>query len=342
MVAIEVHRVAQGRSELIDALVDVRAETDREVFPDDPPAPPAEVAAELFVHSPTMRRAGWVALADGVPAGELTVAVESAEANRHIAQGEWLAVRPGLRRRGVAGALLRAALDELATDGCTSLMLWSPTLDPDVGAAYAERLGLTPRMEERCSRLRVDDLDEGLVAKWSAEGRDRSDGYRLAQFVGDDPGEHLDALVSAHRAMEDMPTEEMEWTIPAMTPAKLRGRNEAWERAGKTNITTIALAPDGTGAGLSELQINRHRPSLASQGDTGVRREHRGHGLGRWLKAENLRLAREVEPRIAVVETYNAETNPWMLDINVAMGFRPHIGFRAFQGDLATARNALG
>jgi mycothiol synthase len=342
MPAIEVQRVAEDRSDLVDAVVEVRAETDREVFPDDPPAPATEVTAGLFVHSPTLRRAGWVAFVGGVPAGELTVAVEAHEENRHIAQGEWLAVRPGLRRRGVADALLRAALDVLVGEGCTSLMLWSPGLDPDIGAAYAERLGLTPRLQERCSRLRIADLDEGLVEKWISEGRQRGDGYRIVQFVGADPGEHLDALVSAHRAMEDMPTEEMEWTIPAMTSAKLRGRNDAWARAGKTNITTVAVAPDGDGAGLSELQINRHRPSIASQGDTGVREEHRGHGLGRWLKAENLRLAREVEPRIAVVETYNAETNPWMLDINVAMGFRPHIGFRAFQGDLAAARDVLG
>lgn len=337
-----VHRVTPDRSDLVDAVVEVRAETDREVFPDDPPAPRAEVEAELFVHSPTMRRAGWVALVDGVPAGELTVAVEAAEENRHIAQGEWLAVRPGLRRSGVADALLRTALDELAGDGCTSLMLWSPTLEPDVGAAYASRLGLTPRMEERCSRLRIDDLDEAVVERWLAEGRDRADGYRVVHFVGADPGAHVEALVAAHRAMEDMPTDDMEWTIPPMTAEKLCARNDAWERAGRTNVTTIALAPDGAGAGLSELQINRHRPSIASQGDTGVRTEHRGHGLGRWLKAENLRLAREVEPRVAVVETYNAESNPWMLDINVAMGFRPHIGFRAFQGDLAAARAVLG
>jgi mycothiol synthase len=339
---IEVHRVVSDRSDLVDAVVEVRAETDREVFPDDPPAPAAEVEAELFVHSPTMRRTGWVALVDGVPAGELTVAIEAAEENRHIAQGEWLAVRPGMRRRGVADALLRAGLDVLAGEGCTSLMLWSPALDPDVGAAYAGRLGLTPRLEERCSRLRIDDLDEGLLEEWIAEGRQRDDGYRVVQFVGADPGEHVDALVSAHRAMEDTPTEEMEWTTPAMTPAKLQGRNEAWERAGKTNVTSVAISPDGEGAGLSELQVNGHRRSIAMQGDTGVREEHRGRGLGRWLKAENLRLAREVEPRISVVETYNAQSNPWMLDINVAMGFRPHIGFRAFQGDLAAARGVLG
>ncbi len=338
MSTIEVHQVTEDQPELLAAIAAVRAETDAEISPDDPPAPIAEVAAELFVQSISLRRAGWVALVDGEPAGELTCCIETDDDNRHIVQGEWLAVRPGLRRRGVADALLRAALDRYADEACTSLMLWVPALDPNVGAAYAARLGLTMRMEERCSRVQIAALDEDLVARWCAEGRARTDGYRIVQFTGADPGPHLDALVDAHRAMEDMPTDDMEWTIPAMTAEKLRSRNESWERAGRCNVTTIALAPDGAGAGLSELQINGHRPSIASQGDTGVRAEHRGRGLGRWLKAENLRFARSIEPAIAVVETYNAQTNPWMLDINVAMGFRPHISYQAFQGDLAAAR----
>ena len=341
MPAIEVHQLREDQPELLDVLAAVRAETDVEINPGDPTPPVPELAAEIFVHSSSLRRTGWVALLDGEPAGEVAAVVEADDDNRHIAQIEWLAVVPSRRRLGVADELLRVVLDVLAADGCTSLMVWSPVLAPDVGGAYAERLGLTPRTEERCSRMRIADLDQQLVDTWIDQGRDRSDGYRLVQFEARCPDEHVEALVDAHRAMEDMPLDELEWTIPAMTVDKLRSREDAWERAGRHNVTTLALDPDGAGAGLSELQINRHRPTIASQGDTGVRAEHRGHGLGRWLKAENLRLARQIEPGIEVVETYNAQTNPWMLDINVAMGFRPHVCYRGYQGDLAAARAAL-
>jgi hypothetical protein len=69
---------------------------------------------------------------------------------------------------------------------------------------------------------------------------------------------------------------------------------------------------------------------------------HRGHRLGRWLKAETLRLALSREPRIAVVETYNAEENPYMLSINVDMGFRPHHDYGSYQGSVSDALTALG
>ena len=339
---IEVLEVIQDRADLLDALAVVRTETEAEVNPDDEPAPVAELAGDLFERRIDVRRRGWLAFLDGEPAGELMVAVETDEANRHIAQGEWLAVRPDRRRRGVADALLRHVLPMLDAEGITSLVLSVPVLSHGAGEAYARRCGLTLRMEERCSRLIVGDHDADVVGRWIAEGRGRTDGYRIVQYEGPCPEEHLDALVAAHVAMEDMPTDDMEWTIPTMTPDKLRSRDEAWADRGIRAVSTLALAPDGSAAGLSELGLNDHRPQIAWQMDTGVVAEHRGHGLGRWLKAENLRLALETEPRVRVVETYNAQTNPWMLDINVAMGFRPHVRYQVFQGDLAGACATVG
>jgi hypothetical protein len=88
--------------------------------------------------------------------------------------------------------------------------------------------------------------------------------------------------------------------------------------------------------------VSRLRPEIAQQADTGVVGVHRGHRLGRWLKAETLRLALAREPRIAVVETYNAEENPYMLAINVDMGFRPHHVYGCYQGSVAGGLAALG
>ncbi len=341
MPTIEVHELRADRADLLEALALVREETDREVNPDDPPTPVAELVGELFNDSAVVERRGWLATVDGEPAGELTVATEPSPENRHLLDVEWLATRPGLRRRGVADALLRTALAWAADDGRTSFVLWVPTIADGSGAAYAARCGLAVAQVERCSRLRIADLDRGVVDGWLAEGRSRRDGYRLVQFVGPAPDEHVEALAAAHGAMEDMPTDDLDWTIPTMTPEKLRSRDQAWAKAGWTYVSTLVLAPDGAAAGLSELGISSHRPQLAAQGDTGVLAEHRGRGLGRWLKAENLAQALAVEDRIEVVQTYNAETNPWMLDINVAMGFRPHIGYQAFQGAVADTLRAV-
>ena len=334
---IEIHELQRDRPALWDALAVIRHETDGEINPDDPPAPIEELIGDLTARTSTKYLRGWVALLDGEPAGELTFELETNDENRHLASSDGFAVRPSLRRRGVADVLLRVALDELRADDRTSLLLWAPSVGPDTGHGYAERLGLTPRTEERCSRLRMTDLDEDLVERWLAEGRGREDGYRLVQFSDRCPDENLEPYLEALAAMDDAPTDDLDWKMAPADAELVRSREDNWAQRNLVVARSLVVSPDGRGAGVSELFVSRFRPVLAHQGDTAVVAEHRGRGLGRWLKAENLRFAQTLVPAVEVVETYNAQTNPWMLDINVAMGFRPHVVWQGFQGDLAAA-----
>jgi len=340
--AIDVRRVAEERDDLVRAFTEVRAVTDRELAPNDPPAPEAEVRGELFAGWSHERRLAWVGAVDGEPAGLLVVRVDDAEENRQRADVEWLAVVPHRRRLGLGDALLRAAVDWAEGDGRTSLTLGVPVLPHGAGEAFAARMGAEVVFEERCSRLRLAELDRAVVDGWRHEGSARTDGYRLVRWTGPIPEEHLDLMVTVRRAMQDAPTGDLDHTVPSLDPDDLRSFDASVARRGLLPVVTAAVSPAGDPAGYSALFVNRHRPQLAWQGDTGVLAAHRGRGLGRWLKAENLERALEVEPRIEVVETYNAESNPWMLDINVAMGFRPHVGFRAWQAATADVRAALG
>jgi hypothetical protein len=54
-----------------------------------------------------------------------------------------------------------------------------------------------------------------------------------------------------------------------------------------------------------------------------VRRDHRGHRLGTAVKIANLRALQQACPEATEVKTQNAETNAWMVGINVRLGFRP-------------------
>ena len=54
-----------------------------------------------------------------------------------------------------------------------------------------------------------------------------------------------------------------------------------------------------------------------------VRRDHRGHRLGTAVKIANLRALQQARPEATEVKTQNAETNAWMVGINVRLGFGP-------------------
>ena len=339
---IDVVEVTPARDDLVAVAVEVHRRTDPELNPGDPPVSADELRGELFSRTTQKHVRTWVALVDGAPAGTLAFELEDNEENRHLAASDWFAVVPVMRRRGVADALLRTALDAVAAAGRTSLLLWAHRNEPDVGGAYARRLGLSEKSEERCSRMRIDTHDSALVERWMREGRSRTDGYRLVPFGDRCPEEHLPPYLEASRAMEDMPTDALEWTVAPTDATLARSREAMWAERRLVVARSLVLAPDGSGAGMTELFVNGYRPQLAYQGDTGVVAAHRGHGLGRWLKAENLRHAQQLAPGFEVVETYNAQSNPWMLDINVAMGFRPHLLWRGFQGDLGAARAVVG
>ena len=63
-------------------------------------------------------------------------------------------------------------------------------------------------------------------------------------------------------------------------------------------------------------------PQLAEQHDTSVVRSHRGHRLGLLLKAEMMLWLREAQPQLESVDTWNAESNDFMISVNELLGYR--------------------
>lgn len=67
---------------------------------------------------------------------------------------------------------------------------------------------------------------------------------------------------------------------------------------------------------------------------TGVLHEHRGHGLGRWMKAESIRRAREHHPELDGLLTDTADNNHSMRNINDMLGYEPTHTKLEYQLDL--------
>jgi GNAT superfamily N-acetyltransferase len=104
---------------------------------------------------------------------------------------------------------------------------------------------------------------------------------------------------------------------------RVREGEQAALAQGRSTVETCAVhVPSGRLVGFTVLIVGVVHPDRAHQEDTLVLREHRGHRIGMWLKAANLRaLASRFDVRR--VTTHNAESNAAMLRVNRAMGFRP-------------------
>jgi mycothiol synthase len=282
---------------------------------------PADLAlARLRSPGPTGERHVLLAGEASDPSGVAVVDIETGPVNTHIGQLT-LAVPPGRRRRGVGRALTERAAEDIASSGRTLLITSTDSFVP-AGAAFADALGFEAGLVMRVNRLDVAAVDWSLVDAWIAEA---DPAYELVAVDGVLADDLVPAFIAAVDAMNDAPTDDLDVEDEETTIEHIRAR-EARDAETKARALLL-LARDratGDGAGFTGVRWHPHNPAVLWQGGTATNRDHRGHGLGRWMKAAMLRWVAEELPSVTEVRTENAHTNPHMLAINDALGFVPY------------------
>ena len=150
-------------------------------------------------------------------------------------------------------------------------------------------------------------------------------------------------MIRVHEVMNDAPREGLDLEDEHDTPEQFRERErQVLELQGARKIQTVARHdPTGEFAGFSTISWHPLVPQVAWQWGTAVGREHRGHAIGRWIKAANYNKLRELNPVAETIDTWNAGSNQWMLAINDDLGFKPYIWYTAWQGATESIKKAL-
>jgi hypothetical protein len=168
-------------------------------------------------------------------------------------------------------------------------------------------------------------VDDGVIQGWIDHAAPRHEGYRIETFGDDIPAELVpDLCVLFSQLAVDAPTGEVDFEEETMTLERFAERQAMIKAMGRTSLETLAIAPDGTVAAQSTL-VAPLDDDVADvlQWGTFVHREHRGKRLGLATKAANLRAVQKAFPDKKRIVTQNAETNEFMVSINVLMGFEP-------------------
>jgi GNAT superfamily N-acetyltransferase len=250
-------------------------------------------------------------------------------------------VHPAFRGRGVATALIEDGLKPVIRESGRSLVeLWSevpadgdaddPRLPSNV---IASRLGVSRKNMAVCRALTFP-LRPGLLDELDAQAAEKIDGYRVELWEDTVPEDHLVAYGVLLRQLElDDPDEGIEYEVPEYTPERIRTAEKRRADAGTRDITAVAIAPDGTFAGNSVIQLQAAAgTTLAFQENTLVMPEYRGHRLGLALKVATHRVLAEQFPEVRTLVTWNSHVNPWMIGINEQLGYE--VAFReiGYQG----------
>lgn len=303
----------------------------REVQPDDPPRPLQAVIdnARGWALLPDITVHAWHLWREDEIVAHLFATVAEREDNRHLLDVRALHVLPAYRRRGLARLLL-AKLLELAEGHDRRLLLGATTDRVPEGAALAERLGARPGLAAHTNQLELAELNRELLDGWlSAAPRER---YALEFRAGPYPEAELSAIAELLNAMNTAPRGDLEVEDFTVTPERLR----QWERyraaQGLERWALFALErSSGALAGATIVYFDARDPALLLQDDTVVVPAHRGHGLGKWLKAAMLEKVLRERPQVERVRTGNADANAPMLAINHALGFKPYVAETVWQ-----------
>lgn len=256
--------------------------------------------------------------ADGIPLGSASLRLFTREGQEHLAELE-IAVHPAERRQGVGTLLLDAAVAAARSEDRRSLVAQAEEGSPGdrflADRGFRRVLGLT------YARLALAGADLAEITRLAELPHP---GYRLTAWDGTVPPELAAGYADSRRAMDDMPMEDTDYGTVVWDVDRVVAAAETVARRGELLHTVAALdTSDGSVVGFSELVVPGDGRGDGQHYGTAVLPEHRGHGLGRWMKAESIRRARAHHPGLAGLVTDTASSNAPMLRVNDALGYVP-------------------
>ncbi|MDQ3481681.1 MAG: GNAT family N-acetyltransferase [Actinomycetota bacterium] len=283
----------------------------------------SDMIMQLRDDSPAREVTGFVATDDTVVVGGSPLVCPRLD-NQHLAYAEPI-VRPQSRNRGVGTAILTAIVAAMRERGRDTLIIEAhKPLDEETSAGWSflSHRGFKPGILDvhRVLDLPVpaDRLDElgAAAAPFHPE-------YQLVTWQGVVPAEFVQGVCSLQGAFNsEAPMGELDLEPEVWTEKRLRDKEERLLAMGRVETATVALAPDGTVAALTEMMITESGRGSVFQGGTLVLRPYRGHRLGIATKVASLRRFQSSFPDARMVHSWNAEENGPMVAINDALGFR--------------------
>lgn len=240
-----------------------------------------------------------------------------------------VAIDPPARRRGHGSAMLAHLLAEVGAQGRTTVHAevdWPWSAAPDgtgtPGVEFARRHGFALGNLEVMRVLRLPVPDDVLDALDPGLGQ-----YAVRSWVGPVPEDLLQAWAEMDASLStEAPTGDLQVEAQVADTAAVREGEQLLVAQGRTAYRAVAVAPDGTAVGYTEVVTTVHEPGRAYQWGTLVHGDHRGHRLGLALKVAALRLLQSSEDPAGPVDhvlTWNAESNAHMVGVNERLGFVP-------------------
>jgi GNAT superfamily N-acetyltransferase len=331
------HNPLEYSDEEIEQAVEFGNAISLEALPEDPLTPLDQAIAQFRSLPKRLRRTSVRAWSsDGELIGSTGIRIDpDHDDNPDMTFGS-VTVRADHRRNGVGTQLLAYFVALAKKEDRTRLV--GDTNGRLPGAEFAEVIGADAKQAVHMNHLPIASVDRALMEKWVADGPARAEDYEIFGWDGDVPEEHMENFLDAVLVMNTAPRDDLEMNDFTLTADQIREQEKVANAVGVVAWQLIARHKSTSAwAGIHDVMWNPSEPDYVYVGATGVRPEHRGHALGKWLKAAMTLRVLDERPNVTHIRTGNADSNDAMLGINKAMGYVPFISQTVWEISAADA-----
>ncbi|MDA7502084.1 GNAT family N-acetyltransferase [Chitinophagales bacterium] len=169
--------------------------------------------------------------------------------------------------------------------------------------------------------LPIKDAKEEVIAGWLAEGATKFSDLRM-EFYDEIPDELLEKYGSFYRRILDdipVPTDLGDNTFSAESAKSLQ---EAFKLRNYCIYNYLLFNEANELMALTNVNINLKDRTEIEQGITGVRKDYRGRGLSKWLKAAMYKKLITDFPELETIETETHPLNHPSRELSKQMGFK--------------------
>lgn len=189
------------------------------------------------------------------------------------------------------------------------------------GRKFFEAIGATETVVRNELRLKRADIDWDVIRNWAKFGAKVCPDITM-EFYKEIPEEILEHYATVYTSVANMgPATTRNPGCVICTPKSVREMEKTIRAAGGQWITALARNRAGSIVGVTEVKHFPSRPSIIDQHLTGVRKSHRGAGLGKWLKAAMLLHVADEFPNAEQIVTSVAKRSKTIMALNESMGF---------------------
>jgi hypothetical protein len=210
---------------------------------------------------------------------------------------------------------------------------------------YLQKRSLKPSYIERLSVSTLDSFDKEEIQqkRYDSLNSAKKAGFDLIEVIDAqfDESQYDEFVRVYEEIINDMPVEELTTEQRLLTVDKIRDFYDSNRKNGMRFITYLAIHDSGEIAGFTQTTLNEYHPEVSEQGDTGIIRKYRGHGLGLALKYQSLNyLLKKTDVKYWM--TGNAASNEHMIRINDILLYKPWITAHEYEIDVARIADLFG